>query len=222
MMKPSTSSKQHQTLRNLMKTGICANPPAQVSTRRWSSPGWTPSLRLLSRLRSRAPAASSGSAPAGKPAPPATPAPPRSPPASGRDASFPGQGEPAAAPAAHARSSDAHLPPERREEASARARPVEVSRKHRELERAASLFRGSVSLSRTHLPTRTPARALLGHACTATCARVFAVRQSAWVPDPLEGGAPPADRRTPTTGETGREEPHHVMRSAPEPKEKRI
>lgn len=67
-----------------------------------TSPGCTRSLRLLLQLhpllllRYRAPAASSGSAPAGKPALPATPAPPRPPPASDRDASFSGQEEPAA------------------------------------------------------------------------------------------------------------------------------
>lgn len=65
-----------------------------------TSPGCTLSLRLPRLLhlllRYRAPAASSGSAPAGKPVPPATPAPPRPPPASDRDASFSGQEEPAA------------------------------------------------------------------------------------------------------------------------------
>lgn len=104
----SSPSNQHQsqTHINVIKTRIYTKTPSQVRTAhglRCSSPGWTPSLlllRLLSRLRFRAPAASSGSGPAGKPAPPATPAPPRSPPASDRDASFCGQGEPAAAPAA--------------------------------------------------------------------------------------------------------------------------
>ena len=66
-----------------------------------TSPGCTLCLRLPRLLhlllrRYRAPAASSGSAPAGKPVPPATPAPPRPPPASDRDASFSVQEEPAA------------------------------------------------------------------------------------------------------------------------------
>lgn len=64
---------------------------------------------LLLLLRHRAPAASSGSVPAGKPVLPARPAPPRPPPASDRDASWCGHGEPAA-PAAPPPSQQVHQP----------------------------------------------------------------------------------------------------------------
>lgn len=122
VIKHSSTSNQHrsQTLINVnlsFKTRICANTPPQVRaayTPRCTSPGWTPSLhllRLLSPLRFRAPAASSGSGPAGKPALPATPAPPRSPPASGRDASFSGQLKPAVAPATLAAARQTHITP---------------------------------------------------------------------------------------------------------------
>lgn len=80
-----------------------ADTVVRVGDKIATSPGCTLSLRLpllllllLPLLRYRAPAASSGLAPAGKPAPPATPAPPRPPPVSDRDASFCGQEEPAA------------------------------------------------------------------------------------------------------------------------------
>lgn len=169
-------------------------------TLRCTSPGWMTSLhllRLLSRLRFRAPAASSGSGPAGKPAPPATPAPPRSPPASDRDASFSGQGEPAAAPAALAAVVRSTSPREARGSERTSASCGGVG-KTPSAARAASL---SVGPCLSHAHTSTRARCLqrsLGTRLTATCARVFAVNQSAWVLDPpegLKGGAPPADTR---------------------------
>ena len=136
-------------------------------TLRCSSPGWTqslPLLRLLSRLRFRAPAASSGSGPAGKPAPPATPAPPRSPPASDRDASFSGQREPAAARAALAAAVRSTSPRKARGSERRSSCCGGVGEAPSAERRCLPLRGSSASLSRAHFNTHTLAPALLGHA----------------------------------------------------------
>lgn len=109
---------------------------------------------------------------------------------------FPVRGSRRRRPQPSRRLSEAHLP-ERHEEASARARPVEVSVEHRVLRGLPPSLWVRVSLTRTLQHAHAGSSASWAR-LTATCARVFAVNQSAWVLDPpegLKGGAPPADTR---------------------------